>query len=183
MEDVKPYICILCGEITWETANVFIKETYEAFIKQDINRIIISISTLGGDADAAWSIYTALKHLGCDIITIANGRVYSAGVILFLIGKKRYCFDESLFLFHPSVVVTTGTDEKPAYRIQEEINGQKIDEKLFRKVLEKTLTNATKKDIMKLTHRHKSVFVNAEEGLRLGLVTDIVETITDINLG
>ncbi len=178
----KPYICILCGEITWDTANLFIREIYQGFLHKEFNKVLLSISTPGGDADAAWSIHTALKHLGCEIITLANGRVFSAGIIVYLTGGERYCFDESLFLFHPPTVISIMDEERPTYQMEEAITGQRIDEKLFRKILENILPKATKKDIIRLTHRHKSEFVSAKDALRLGIATHIINNIAEINL-
>lgn len=179
--DAKPYICVLCGEITWDLVNNFISETHKAYLKDEFNQVVLSISTPGGDVDAAWSLHIALKHLGCQIVTLANGRVYSAGIVVFMAGHSRYAYPESLFLFHPSTFDNIPPDT-PAYKIKEELVGQSIDEKLLKNTLKNVLTNASKKDIIRLTHPHKSCFMDSQEAKELGLVTDIVENIGQIKL-
>lgn len=176
----ETHLYSMCGEISWESASKFIDDIYENYLLDKFNKLVLLITSPGGDVDAGWAIHTSLKHLGCEISTVANGRLYSAGIIVYLAGSKRYVYDESMFLFHPTTIAMSKDEERALYKSEEEQQGFKIDDKLFRNLLENTLTNAKKKDITRLTHKHKSAYVNAEEAVKLNLANWIIESIDQV---
>lgn len=180
MKKTRTYVYPFCGEIEWDLVNDAVKEIYSNYLTDKFDRLIFPISTAGGDADAAWSLYTTLKNIGCEVITIANGRVFSAGIIIFLGGSKRYAFPESCFLFHPTTIFSSHNENAAIYQIEEEITGEKMDNNLFQEILKKELTAATKQDISRLTHRYKSYFIGANEAKQLGLVHNIIKNINNL---
>ena len=64
-------------------------------------RILLNISSNGGETVTAISMYNYLKSLPVQIDTCNIGNVASAAVLLYLAGKVRYCKENSKFLIHP----------------------------------------------------------------------------------
>lgn len=175
----KPFIYPICGEITWDLASKAIDEVYHAYVETHFDRLILPITSQGGDPDAAWSIYTSFKNLGCQIITLACGKVYSSGVIIFLTSSiKRYAYKEAIFLFHPATISREG--DRNYHNISEDLSGIILDNKFFKDILKKELKTASKNDIIKLTHSSNSYYVDAQQANKIGLVTKIVDNFNQI---
>jgi len=174
------YLYSICGEISWELASKAIDDIYKAYIEEKFDHLIIAITSPGGDLDAGWALYSGIKHLGCKTSTVANGRLYSAGVVAYLAGDVRYVYDNSLFLFHQTTLEVKAGENRPSHRIENELSELKLDDKLFKELLVKTLTKATKKDINRLTHKYNSYFVEAEEAVCLGLANWVIDNISQI---
>jgi len=175
------YLYSICGEISWELASKAIDNIYEAYIEEKFDHLIVLLATPGGDLDAGWALYSGIRHLGCKTSTVANGRLYSAGVVAYLAGDVRYVYPESIQLFHPTTIEVKEGESRASPRILDELLDFKMDDELFKQLLVKTLTKATKKDINRLTHKYKSCFVDDKEAVRLGLANGgIIENISQI---
>lgn len=173
-------IFVLAGEITWESVGMAVGQLYDADLDEDINKLIIPILSPGGDVDAAWSLYATLKNLSTEVVTVANGRVYSAALIPYLAGSKRYALPESVFLFHPATITAVHNEEKPLYKYKEEILGEKYDRLILKDVLSKLFNTRSRVIISRLIHDSKSMFVDANKAKDYGLVTEIVSKLGDI---
>lgn len=178
--DQETQLYVLSGEITWEMVGAAIAQLYQSDFESETNKILIPILSPGGDVDASWSLYAALKNLKSEVITVANGRVYSAAIIPFLAGSRRYALPQSLFLFHPTIVQVLANEEKPFYKYREDLEGEKYDRLLFKQVLSTITTTASRRLINRLVHDSKSMFVTAEKAKQIGLITDIVTSIHNI---
>lgn len=174
-------VFVLSGEITWELVGAAVANLYELNEDEETKQIVVPILSPGGDVDAAWSLYSTLKCLSVDVITIANGRVYSAAIIPYLAGSKRLSLPHSLFLFHPTTITTLHNEEKPMYKFKEELSGERHDRLIFKNVLGKLCNTAPKRVISKLAHDSKSFFIDAEKAKSYGLVTDIITNIDQLN--
>lgn len=71
--------------------------------------IEIYLSSYGGEAYSGLAIYDALRACPCDIIIYANGKIMSAGVLVFLAGDVRYASKHTTFMMHS---VSSGTEGK-----------------------------------------------------------------------
>jgi len=173
------HLLSIYDEITWETVGQVIDGTYHKYREEPFDCLIVILSSQGGDLDAGWALYAAIKHLGCKVVTVANGRLYSAGVLAYLAGDHRFVYDDSIFLFHPTTILVND-EERASFKSEDEVLDFKMDDKLFNELLKKTLTKATKKDINSLTHKYKSRFVKADEAVRIGLADQIIDKFTQI---
>jgi ATP-dependent protease ClpP protease subunit len=173
LESVPQYIFVR-GEIHWGMIGDVVEKIYTAYnSKEKCRQFILPILSPGGDVDAAWSLYTVLKNLDAEIITLAAGRVYSSAVIPFLAGHKRYSFPQSVFLFHPATITHASNEEVPLYRYHEEIQGEKFDRLTFKSIL--SSIKGTRKDIVNaLVHDSKSSYINARKAKSYKIVTDII---------
>lgn len=188
LDNVK--IHILSGEITWDLAGQVLADLMQANLKGyttaegvttgPIKKFVIPILSHGGDTDAAWSIHAALKNLDAEVVTIAAGRVYSAALIPYMAGQQRLSFKESIFLFHPATITNIHNEEKTMQKLSEEVAGERLDRAIFKNLLKEVCPTISKKIIFKLTHESKSVFVDAEQAKEYGLVTHIINQLTEI---
>lgn len=175
MNEDSTKILLLSGEITWESVSDGIESVYTSYFgEEQCRKYIIYILSPGGDVDAAWSMYSSIKNLDAEIITVASGRVFSSAVIPFLIGRKRYAYPESLFLFHPATIFRGQNEEQHLYKLKEELDGHTYDRLLLKQILGKIGNARHKKDLEQLSQESASVFVDAKKAKKLGIVTEIV---------
>lgn len=80
-------------------ATVPLLEKFAAESKEDIYMIIDSY---GGSIPAMLAITDAMERCPCDIVTIAKGKVMSAGSFIAASGTKgkRFAFVDTHFMFH-----------------------------------------------------------------------------------
>ena len=71
--------------------------------------IEVYLSSYGGEAYSGLAVYDALRACPCDIIVYANGKIMSAGVLVFLAGDVRYASKHTTFMMHS---VSSGTEGK-----------------------------------------------------------------------
>jgi ATP-dependent protease ClpP protease subunit len=174
-------IHILNGEITWDLVGQAVSELMQTSLASpNIKRFIIPVLSTGGDTDAAWSLYTTLKNIDAEIITLAVGRVYSAALLPYMAGHKRLAFKESVFLFHPTTITNMHNEEKAIYKMKEDIAGDKLDRAIFKNLLKTACPNAPKKAIANLVHESKSFFVDADKAKKYGLVTHLLDNINQL---
>jgi ATP-dependent protease ClpP protease subunit len=175
-----PTTYVFHGELTWENVGSATTILYEEYLQEPFEKLLLPIMSPGGDTDAAWSLYTSLKNLGPRIVTLGIGRVYSAAVIPFLLGEKRYANPETVFLFHP-IVIPSSKEEQQLYQVYENVDGVRLDNLMFRRILSKMLNGSSKRKLSNLLSPSKSTYIDANTALNLGLVTDIITSISDIS--
>lgn len=174
-------IFMLTGEITWESVSDLTVQIYDAYFgEEQVKNFVIPIMSQGGDCDGAWSLYAVLRNLDANIATLAMGRVYSAGIIPYLAGDIRYAFKESLFLFHPTTIEHQAGEVSPIYRLNEEIEGEKYDRLIFKRILSTIVNTRHKKEIDNLAHESKSCFLDATEAKKYGIVSHIINNPDEI---
>ena len=93
------------SEITTEVSQNFVDLLYGLeFLKDEVDAVVISISSPGGLVLEGYSMYSCLKMSTLPIYIINTGIVASIAGIIFL-GvdyNNRYAFDNTLFMFHNS---------------------------------------------------------------------------------
>ena len=70
--------------------------------------IEIHFSTWGGELNEALAIYDMLVACPCPIIIVANGKVMSAGLPIFLAGNVRIAYPNTRFMMHSLSHKTSG---------------------------------------------------------------------------
>lgn len=173
------YFYSICNEITWKLVSDVLETVYDNILnKQEFTELTLMVATEGGDLEAAWVLYTGLKGLGCPITTIANGRVYSSGVLLTLMGDKRYAFKNSIFLFHPATLSVNRDIDLRLPELEEHVKSLSLERQLFIELIQSKVTN--EKFIDKICDKHESHFIGADEAKEMGLVHDIITTIDEV---
>lgn len=94
----------LIGEVT--SANIYsitsqLSKRLELDIISKTNKeIYLYINCNGGDLETACGFYDWVRFINLPLVTIAHGIVASAGLIIFLAGKKRYSLEHTRFYLH-----------------------------------------------------------------------------------
>jgi ATP-dependent protease ClpP protease subunit len=72
-------------------------------------RIVLDISSPGGDVEAAVQTYLRLSSLPVELVTHSSGEVSSMATVLYLAGQWRTANSSAEFLFHPTrLLLRTG---------------------------------------------------------------------------
>ena len=74
--------------------------------------ITIYIHSYGGDLDQTQFFCDLIESSRIPVITVAAGVAMSAGLLIFLSGKKRYAFKHSKILIHQGSASFSGTAEE-----------------------------------------------------------------------
>lgn len=161
--------CYMLMELAKEIVRINIEE------KDNPNPqpIVLYIMSYGGDLEQAQFFCDLVETSHVPVITVATGAAMSAGLLIFLSGKRRYAFKHSQLLIHSGSASFSGTAEQieeaqKSYKRQLEkmkeyiLSHTKIDEKQFNK------------------NRSKDWYVSDEEVVSLGIADKIVERFEDI---
>lgn len=90
-------------QLDMEVSDVMASLVIRALLKMsDISNepIEIYLSSFGGEMYAGLSIYDAIRACPCDIIIYANGKIMSAGLLVFLSGDIRIASPHTTFMAH-----------------------------------------------------------------------------------
>lgn len=68
--------------------------------KTGADKLIIQISSLGGDVDMAIELFNFIRTLDCHVKMVNTSYVNSAAIIVFLAGDERICLPGSSFYVH-----------------------------------------------------------------------------------
>lgn len=137
--------------------------------------IILFIHSYGGDLDQSQFFCDLVETSHIPVITVAAGVAMSAGLLIFLSGKKRYAFKHSQLLIHQGSAAFSGTAEE--IKSAQESYERKLD-KMERYILSHTSIDKKLFDKKKL----KDWYVSGEELLSLGIADKIIENFKDISL-
>jgi ATP-dependent Clp protease, protease subunit len=78
-------------------------------------KVILLISSPGGDTSAAFTAYNILRHMPIELTTFNTGAVDSAGMLIYCAGRNRYSFPGARFLIHGNSLQGTGAALPGAY--------------------------------------------------------------------
>lgn len=86
--------------ITDDTANRVVEEIlYQRGNRKD-DYLFAYINSPGGDVDAGYAIYEAMRLSGKYVVTYAASHIHSCAIIIYLAGEQRFANNYSNFLIH-----------------------------------------------------------------------------------
>jgi len=142
-----------------------IKESYEPF------RFIVA--TNGGSATDMFAVYDSMREVKqeCEVHTVGQGKVMSAGVLLLAAGTKgqRRIGKNCRVMIHGVVSGQQGYIQD----VENEFEEAKITQKMYVKSLADE-TDMTEKFIRKLLDRKTNVYFNAEQAVEMGIADIII---------
>lgn len=141
----------------------------------DPEPITIFIHSYGGDLSQAQFLCDLIEASHIPIITVATGAAMSAGLLIFLSGKKRYAFKHSQLLIHQGSAAFSGTADE--IKAAQETYERKL-EKMEKYILSHTTIDKKLFDKKKL----KDWYVTGDELITLGIADKLVENFSDINI-
>lgn len=133
--------------------------------------IKIYIDTPGGSITATFSIVDIIKMSKTPVYTIVTGTAYSGGFFIALSGHKRFCFENSSFVFHE------GSSKQPrmdAHKLVESIDFYKKQLKRLKKI---TLANTKITEDFYDEHSKDDLWLDAEEAVKYSVVDEIITEI------
>lgn len=156
-----------------ELAKEIIRVNNEEAQAKNPKPITLYIHSYGGDLRQAIFFCDLIESSKVPIITVATGAAMSAGLLIFLAGKRRYAFKHTKILIHQGSGTVSGTyDEvdaaQKAYKKEVDrmkdyiLEHSKIDERTFNK------------------NRSKDWYLSGEELVSYGVADKIIENFSDI---
>ena len=127
------------------------------------------INSYGGDAYACLGLVSIMKNCTTPIHTYVSGCAMSAGFILAINGHKRFCYNNSSYMWHQLSSSAIGKLQEQGENI---IESDRIQKLLDQVVFENT--NLNEKDLKKLYRGKKDKFFSAQRALELGIVDKIL---------
>ncbi len=85
-------------------------ERMSGHARNGVERVVLDISSPGGEVASAMRLYHALRDTGFELVTRNVGEVASMGNLLFLAGDTRLALSETTFLLHPVTFKQSGLD-------------------------------------------------------------------------
>jgi len=137
--------------------------------------VTLYIHSYGGDLDQSQFLCDLIESSHIPVITVATGVAMSAGLLIFLSGKRRYAFKHSTLLIHQGSASFSGTADE--IESAQKAYKRKLD-KMKRYIISHTAVNE------KLFEKNKSKdwYVSGDELISLGIADKIVEKFSDIKL-
>ena len=135
--------------------------------------IILYIMSYGGDLAQSQFFCDLIESSKVPIITVATGAAMSAGLLIFLSGKRRYVFPHSELLIHSG----SGSFEGTAEQIEE---AQKSYKKKINQMKEFILSHTTINEKLFNRNKSKDWYISASEAIEYGIADKIVERFEDI---
>jgi ATP-dependent protease ClpP protease subunit len=106
------------GPITVSAREALV-EQMSAHAGEGVERVVLEISTPGGEVASAMELYDQLQALPLQLVTYAAGEVASVGNLLFLAGDRRLVSPEATFFFHPiKLLRASGSRDVEGLRVE-----------------------------------------------------------------
>lgn len=137
--------------------------------------VTLYIHSYGGDLDQAQFFCDLVESSHVPVITVAAGVAMSAGLLIFLSGRKKYVFKHSQLLIHQGSASFSGTAE--------EIEAaQKSYKRKLEKMKKYILSHTSINERLFEKNKGKDWYVSGEELIDLGIADKIIENFSDIQL-
>lgn len=172
MPDKTTYIKFFGGV---DEANVkAIMATVEQKLKEGVTRVVLLISSPGGNVFAGITLYNFLKGIPAEVVTHNIGSTNSIAAALFCAGDLRLSVPHAVFLIHgPRANFPQGASlERDA--LNERLAGLRIDAENLAGIIAAN-TRRTEDQVMQ--DMLDRITLNPEQALEYGLVHEIREEI------
>jgi len=139
-------------------------------IKNPKAKKTITICSLGGDSTCGLAIYNLIRSSSLPIQTIALGFVASAGLIIFLAGRERLIYEDTILLLHKSKPVLKESSSSLETKIA--LGQLGVIEKKYRSIV---LGNSalSARQLNELERWEK--YITAQEAVKLGLAHEVIK--------
>jgi ATP-dependent Clp protease protease subunit len=139
-------------------------------MRQGTKKIVVIISSPGGDTASAFAAYNVLRHLPIELTTFNVGNIDSAAMLLYCAGTHRYSLPKTRFLIHGnSLTFGVGVPMDSTFldaQLEQLKNLNQI-------VIQVVSATAHKKDAEVEKAVHSQEILGPEEAKEWGLVQDI----------
>lgn len=162
----------LTEEVNRKTATELIMQLMYLDRTDTEEPVTIYINSPGGDVVSGLAVYDYISVMKAPVNTVCMGQAASMGAILFLAGEERSMFRNSEIMIHDPSFAGMDIGGKKPLEIREKLDQlMDIREKLTEIISERTAMS--KKQVYRRTQ--KDSYLNAEEALKCGIATKIIE--------
>jgi len=171
---LKTRTILLSGEINKELAERTIRQL---LLLEDMGEepIKIFIDSPGGDADAGYAIFDMIRFVKPPVWTIGMGLVASAAAIILLAAPKeqRIGLPNSHYLIHQPLSGIRGV------ATDIEIHARELEK--LREKINRLISQETGQDFVQVEKdTDRDFWMNAEEAVKYGLISRVVEKRSDL---
>ncbi|WP_075180525.1 ATP-dependent Clp protease proteolytic subunit [Pantoea sp. 1.19] len=160
------------GEITNQTVTWLLSVL--AQLEADLpalNAVDIYISSEGGDMDAGYIAYEALRSSRIRLNMINIATTASAATLIYCASPQRYTLPKASFILHPSAISTNGENYLQPDRIKRLQEENALYSEMFRTIYaDCTHIPAARLDEIVSAESGRALF-QAEEAIKMGLVS------------
>lgn len=128
------YVCF-SAQIDANTTESLIA-TMANLANQGVPRVVLCISTPGGNVMHGINIYNVLRAMPFQLVTYNVGNIDSIGNAVFLAGEERFASPHSTFMFHGVAFTAQGGKEFDEKLLRERLDGVLADQNRIGSVIE-----------------------------------------------
>jgi ATP-dependent Clp protease protease subunit len=142
----------------------------DAQLRQGAKKIVILISSVGGETTSAFTAYNYLRGIPAEVTTFNLGNVDSAATLLYCAGKNRYSLPGTRFLIHSVSVQAPANSQLDATALQTQLALVQNQNQMISRVIS-TATNKKEAEIE--TMLQGQTILTSEQAKGWGLVQEI----------
>lgn len=158
------------GDINAQKAGDFIKQMLILNSKEDSTTIDILINSTGGDINAGFAIYDAMRLSKAPIRTYCVGSAYSMAAILFAAGGQRFMLPHSELMLHEPFMI-----DNPGGSYDSMCSKTAILDRTRKEIVNILVRHTEKSEDEIRQAIHYDHFFPAKEAIDFGLCDEILE--------
>jgi Protease subunit of ATP-dependent Clp proteases len=132
--------------------------------------IKLIINSYGGNAYDGLGLGELISKSKTPVHTICIGEAMSSAFMIFICGHKRFCYENTTFLYHQLIQRVSGNIEKIERILKED---KRMMDIVYKIVLSKT--KLTKEQLDENFEKKIDWYISSEEALKYGIVDEIMK--------
>ena len=163
----------LTGGVDANTTNELIKQLMYLEREDDEAEITLYINSPGGEVTSGLAVYDYMTLMKVPIRTVSIGTAASMGALLFLAGDKRQMLPHTRIMIHDPSYSNADMSGKKPHEIQHELDKLNETRQIIAQIISEK-TGKTLEEVYEVTAN--DTYYNAEEALKFGLATEIIDS-------
>ena len=163
----------LTGGVDANTTNELIKQLMYLEREDDEAEITLYINSPGGEVTSGLAVYDYMTLMKAPIRTVSIGTAASMGALLFLAGDKRQMLPHTRIMIHAPSYSNADMSGKKPHEIQHELDKLNETRQIIAQIISEK-TGKTLEEVYEVTAN--DTYYNAEEALKFGLATEIIDS-------
>ncbi|MCR5106852.1 MAG: ATP-dependent Clp protease proteolytic subunit [Lachnospiraceae bacterium] len=163
----------LTGGVDANSTNELIKQLMYLEREDDEAEITLYINSPGGEVTSGLAVYDYMTLMKAPIRTVSIGTAASMGALLFLAGDKRQMLPHTRIMIHDPSYANADMSGKKPHEIQHELDKLNETRQIIAQIIAEK-TGKTLQEVYEVTAN--DTYYNAEEAVRFGLATEIIDS-------
>lgn len=163
----------LTAGVDANTTNELIKQLMYLEREDDEAEITLYINSPGGEVTSGLAVYDYMTLMKAPIRTVSIGTAASMGALLFLAGDKRQMLPHTRIMIHDPSYSNADMSGKKPHEIQHELDKLNETRQIIAQIISEK-TGKTLEEVYEVTAN--DTYYNAEEALKFGLATEIIDS-------